>query len=412
MQAIKISNTARKLIVYISIFFMLFASDMVTALLIGNTVKYAFWAWGIFLLLINGGKFSYTNMKLLCGILLLRAIIVIAQLFGKIELSSATVNSILGIALFLNTIMQTATMCTPEEYANAYINILTFISSVSLICFGILMSPLRNDILRYAHIDGLYIHNYFHLWGWNNNSWRIELFTRNAGPWWEPGAFQCFITIAMLMILSGRCKNPQSLRTKFLILAITWITIQSTTGYLIMGFVYLMMFKKIMEIIFQKPYDKVTSKQKMLLILCALIALTIFLVTLGYANISEKLSEENGSSTIRFNDVFSSLKISMIRPLTGLGEDLSTYYSEYNIVNNSAALLVTTMQYGYIYLICFLLLLYRGIKEFFAKEQRFNALGALLVMMILCMTEGIVELPIIFIFFPNYHIEEKSGNYE
>ena len=401
MQVIYLNNKVRIGMLYVSIFFTLFASNMVAAILLGEVVKYGFWAWGLFLLFFINGKFAKKNLNILCGILIFRCIIMLLQIGEQIELSSSTINSILAIGFYLNTIIQIAQLCTAEEYANIYLNLMFGISIVSLICFFILMSPLRDQILSIAQIDQKFIHNYIHLWGLDNNLWKIELFTRNSGPWWEPGAFQCFITYAMFMIMSGRCKNNKWLRIKFIVLIITWVTIQSTTGYLIMVFVLLFMFPTAMEIIFQCPYETISQKQKTVLFTVVLILIVIFFVTIGYANISEKLSEGNGSSTIRFNDVFSSFEISMERPFIGVGEDLAPYYETYEIVNNSAALLIIAISYGWPYLLFFVMVLFSGIIHFF-KSGLFPAIGAGILLLVLCMTEGIVELPIMFVFFAEY----------
>lgn len=402
MQVLCISGRMRIFIAYVSVFFMLFASNMVSAILLGSVVKYAFWAWGLFLLFFINGKFSKRNLLTLCGLSAFRGIIILLQLMSGIALTSTTINSVIGLILYLNTVIQTAELCTAEEYAKIYIDLMVVISAVSLVCFIILMSPLRSQILTFAEIDDRFIHSYIHLWGLNNNIWRIDLFTRNSGPWWEPGAFQIFITYAMLMIMSGRAKNNKGLRVKFFILVITWITIQSTTGYMIMVFVFLLMLRSVQEIIFQCPYKDISQKQKNMLIFIVICLLIVFFCTIGYANISEKLSAGNGSSTIRFNDVFGSFEISLINPLIGVGENLSPYYSMYKISNNSAALLVIAMSYGWAYLLFFTALLYRGIKSFFIGTSHISVIGAWSIILILCMTEGIVELPIMFVFFAEY----------
>lgn len=402
MQVLRLNEKMRILIVYVSVFFMLFASNMVSAILLGSLVKYAFWAWGLCLLVFVNEKFTKRNLLILCGLLVFRGLIILFQLSAGIAVTSTTINSILGLILYLNTIIQTAELCTATEYAHAYINLMVGISIVSLVCFIILMSPMREQILTFAQIDDRFIHSYIHLWGLNNNIWRIDLFTRNSGPWWEPGAFQIFITYAMIMIMSGRLENNKRLRVQFFILVITWITIQSTTGYLIMGFVFLLMFRSVMEIIFQRPYEDISQKQKILLICIAICLLTVFFCTIGYANIREKLSAGNGSSTLRFHDVLSSFEISWIRPLIGVGENLSPYYAIYEITNNSAALLVIAISYGWPYLFYFTALLYGGMKHFFRNKSPISVIGAWSILLILCMTEGIVELPIMFVFFVEY----------
>lgn len=76
----------------------------------------------------------------------------------------------------------------------------------------------------------------FYTWGMNGT---ISL--RNSGPFWEPGAFQGYIWIAVLFLLFDIDKKCIKYRKAVLALfIITLLTTQSATGYvlLILAFVF------------------------------------------------------------------------------------------------------------------------------------------------------------------------------
>lgn len=377
-------------------------------LLLGSLTKYLFWFYGLMLLVFVNSGLSKKNVSLLCSIMMVRAAIMMLQLSSGITIETSAINSILDMVLSINTLAQIAQLGTREEFAETYVSHMSYICAISLVFFALQISPLKGKILSVARFDGIYIHNFIHLWGWNNNIWRTELFSRNAGPWWEPGAFQCFITVAMLMIMSGRCENNRKLRIKFLVLLVTWITTQSTTGYIIMGIVLALMYRRTVEIVFQKPFREISPIKKNGIWILAFIALIFFFQTIGLENIQEKFSGDNDSASIRLLDVTGSFAISMKSPWIGLGENLMPHYTDYGIVNNSAALLTLCMLNGWPYLIFFCYLLLSGLRCFFEEKLKWVSLGAGLVILTITMTEGIVTLPIMFVYFVHYLDSSKE----
>lgn len=66
---------------------------------------------------------------------------------------------------------------------------------------------------------------------------------------WEPGAFQGFIILAMLMLLYEADKTTvQNRKLKFLIFAVTLLTTQSTTGYILFVVILLTQWQRIQAI--------------------------------------------------------------------------------------------------------------------------------------------------------------------
>lgn len=392
-------NSHRSGLLYFSILFILCKSGMIYFDLMGKVTNYLFWIYGIILLVQVNRKYEKHNLALLSGIMVVRGLITILQM----NFSISYFYGLVGFLLTLNTVIQIAQIFSRDEIASSYVNSLFVISLISLFFFAIATFGSHSFIYSISEVNGHYQHSIVYLWGWDG-----FLFTRNSGPWWEPGAFQCFISLVMLMIASGQCTKVKHIRLKLLVLLVTWMTTQSTTGYLIMAVVLVMMFKQITEIIFGYQYERVSSAKKFLLISLVAAVMVFFYINIGAENITDKLAANNDSNLVRMNDIFSSFKISMISPILGVGESLTKYYSQYGIVNNSAGLLTMVCNLGWPYFLTYILLLLLGINRFYGRQSMTKAVVACGIILTISMTEGIVYLPAFLMFFPYYRDECKK----
>lgn len=139
-----------------------------------------------------------------------------------------------SISLFIikNIIGCTALMLLGKRFEVPYVNVMFWLSIISLIGFAynmmtgnVLGTPLpygRYSILLYSQIVG------------------YEGFIgRNSGMFWEPGAFQGYIIIAIVLLLfNNEIKNK---RIMFLFLVAALITTYSTTGYSVLGVIIVFM---------------------------------------------------------------------------------------------------------------------------------------------------------------------------
>lgn len=385
---------------YLSVFIILFCSNMVAAEVIGKPAEILGWLYGLVLLFFINKKILKKNLYILLGLLLFRLSIMILQVNFEI----AFFNSIIDLILTMNMVMQIGQLYERRQITEAYINILFLISIISLICYVYLVTADQNAIFAISQISEQgYRHSWIYLWGWHN-----FLYARNAGPWWEPGAFQCFIAFAMLLIMSGRAENIKNMRIKLIVLVATWVTTQSTTGFYIMFVVLAMLYSPIMSIIFGKPAKEVHSIWKFILVLLLVVIGMFVYFNVAQGNIQAKIFSQNESADIRFKDILGSLEISMVNPIVGVGAKIVEYYAQYNIVNNSAALLILPISFGWIYTITLLAMLLGGIRRFFTRENKLKAIVAFAIIIILTMTEGIIELPIFYLFFVHYRDEKKE----
>lgn len=123
------------------------------------------------------------------------------------------------------------------KFTKYYSNIIYFFSIVSLISFvynhifGVL--PYINLGAGMDGGAGFRVSSiiYTQLYNLNNSG----LTFRNCGPFWEPGAFQGFVNLAILLeLLSGNDRNKQW-HFRFAVFVITVITTYSTGGYVVLA---------------------------------------------------------------------------------------------------------------------------------------------------------------------------------
>jgi len=166
---------------------------------------------------------------------------------------------------------------------------------VGLFSFDSLNNLNLNIITDYSSYYGnayLYVYRYPY--------YRTSLL-RNTSIFWEPGAYQAFLNLAIIFELKR--KKPNSFRMAIFIVSL--ITTFSTTGYITFLLITLKSF-----------FEKSNNSKKTFLIL--LITL-IFILTIFSEVIINKLSTDNLSFSRRILDAKIDLKIFFENPLLGVG---------------------------------------------------------------------------------------------
>lgn len=126
-----------------------------------------------------------------------------------------------------------------DDFVKKYFNIMVAVAVISLGGFlynifigvfpGIVISEGNYNSIRYTSVLYTQMYGEFFI-------------NRNAGMFWEPGAFQGFLNIALFF--SFYLQNHKYLFLKRLILVIAVITTFSTTGYISMAFLFLLFLLK------------------------------------------------------------------------------------------------------------------------------------------------------------------------
>lgn len=154
-----------------------------------------------------------------------------------------------GLSSYIAIIMQLfigffiASILGPHEFCRKYVKVIIFFAAVSLVGFAFgAMYPSIAQLFPLtiggegASVDyynaGIYVFMQPKGYGY------FSLTTRNAGICWEPGCYQCFLNIALMMLLEEKKKGDvYRFYLKFTILVITIFTTFSTTGIIILGMI-------------------------------------------------------------------------------------------------------------------------------------------------------------------------------
>lgn len=152
-----------------------------------------------------------------------------------------------------------------HKFSEIFIKIIIIISIVSWLSWIIIAFDIKSILPPFTSIDGRILRNFLFFGVWENFI-EYSVF-RNAGLWWEPGAFQLFINIAFLFSIVNNTINKK----KYLIFLITLLTTVSTTGFIIflmLSFVY-----------FRKYF--VLKRSRIIHLIIILFFLFIFLILLS-----------------------------------------------------------------------------------------------------------------------------------
>lgn len=122
----------------------------------------------------------------------------------------------------------------------------------------------------------------------------LSLTYRNCGPFWEPGAFQGFINLALALELLTTDKRDKRWKIKIAVFIVTIITTFSTGGYIALAL-------NILFLIFSSKSLHIESKI-FLVVAFVFLALGVFFAT---SFLYEKVSSDSGRLGVDFTDFFS-----------------------------------------------------------------------------------------------------------
>ena len=272
-----------------------------------------------------------------------------------------------------------------DEFAIKYVRIMEIISVVSLICFYIQINDvsLVSRIANTSMLKGYSI-SWFHTWGWS------YIFNRNAGPFWEPGAFQGYLFIALLFLLRRKDFNKHYVELALIVFTI--ITTMSTTGYLLLGLigVYAMF-------LYANRSAKATKEKGIVLFRICVIFIVVMVgvqYLMNSATVANKLTSTNESFAIRIMHLTDSMDMIMERPIAGFGimsSKLIAMWGQFGVASNSVGLFVILQYFGIIVGSIYILL------NFVSTLRVFSPLNGLVIcafFTILHLTEGLLLYPV------------------
>lgn len=282
---------------------------------------------------VTGSAFSYTKYSLQITLLFLATFILFVFLCGKVERTSLLMFVFMTVCLmivpvinndelssYIAIIMQIAIglFCAAiiplDNFIKKYVNVIVVFAAISLVCFGISIiypniAKLFPKTIGDASLDyynaGVYV--FMQPKGYSS----FFLFSRNAGICWEPGCYQSFLNIALLLLLDNHKKySTKQFYTYFFILVTTVLTTLSTTGLAAL---------LVILIVYSKSWLKYSSKL-LLCIVLVILAIVLLNTFTGWGDfIYEKLVREF-SADMHFWDRLS------INKITNLIDDNGNFY--------------------------------------------------------------------------------------
>lgn len=386
---IKKSSIAELACVVAIIFTILLSKTVYFGIINRTFYQYVYYAVALVLLLFS----KIRKSRLSTGIALITPMIFLMFcniLLHKSDMASSDINQVIGNVLAIMAAILVAICIDKQFFSIWYIRLMAVMCTVSLICWLIAITspqmaysfcqPGYNWTVRYGYSP-------FYTWGWNGT-----IFSRNSGMFWEPGAFQGFIFIALLMLLFNTDQEHLKHRQLFFVLfLVTILTTQSSTGYILLIMLLGGCWERIQAII------GIKNRSFRIFFASILVTAVVFFV-IGSGNISAKLSGKvNDSASIRFSDIGGGLILCIKGGLFGLGETSSR-----NILrtfvgvaqNDSSGLTAMTYTYGLFFSVYYIVLMSNGIKKFFTVSSNLEYSVILLVFFVLHLTEGLWNLPI------------------
>lgn len=276
-----------------------------------------------------------------------------------------------------------------NEFARAYIDIMSIIAAVSLVCF--LMSCLLPQIplilgKRILVNGSYYIVSPYYTWGW------YYVMHRNSGIFWEPGAFQGFLNIALLF--ATRKNRAHASKWQFIILVLAVFTTMSTTGYMVLGCILLLRHKVILKTVLSKI--KKEELKWMLLVAGSAIIIVVF----SSGTIWNKFQNTNSSFAIRNNDTVQGVELFLEKPVFGWGitEELNEEMVTRQLEVNSNGLLAVLFSFGGMFGMTYFGLMSRGLDTVFEIQNMKERMAVYVIFVALFATEAIYWFPVYCIF--------------
>ena len=269
---------------------------------------------GINLMLIYKIKFKKSDLSvyLIISILLIVEVIITCR--------SLSLPSVLNtLSRFM--IVYVAININKEKFVDRFLNITILLSMISLVCFLISYTPLEVILRKNLIVNHISEYNFYTTYGGLLFNY-IPEYGRNVGVFREPGIYQMILNVALILLLFK--KNSFNHKKKihyFIILIITILTAQSTTGYIgLIGIILL----------FIQRQSNYKLKKDIIISLCIISSLILIVFGTGndsfiYENFIKKLEYnkednrfENGSGNARLIMMRIDLEIAKENPM-GLG---------------------------------------------------------------------------------------------
>lgn len=342
----------------------------------GKYTTPAFLLYAVILYIIKSKKYILTLRN--CGILALLLIgMVIPTLLGNP--GGLLSNDFIILVLFLVGMFFFAESMSYKSFRRIYINILTLMSAYSVAVFFLFQfGALKSRYQLVGNVD--YVMCFGENMGWFINYKRI------AGPFWEGGAYQIFLNIAIFFkldsLISIHIRRKDFLQV--LMMAACVILTKSTAGCIILAYLLVIYLPKL-------NIKIIAARQKRVLFFLISLIMSISLLTSD--TVVNKFNSNNLSYARRSEDIYNSIMLITKKPIVGTG-----YYSDIAqkiIGTNSNGILEICVYFGIPFLVLYFCVVLANLKHHEYNVKRIYIIGMLVF---INFTECVYTLPIMLIF--------------
>lgn len=288
---------------------------------------------------------------------------------------------------------------TKEEFSEKLINAMVFLGGASVL-FWFLAKFGMEFGAQTISVEGLghYRLNLLYIYRSTLEAANvIYLNNRNSGIFWEPGAFQGYLNLAILFLVTTKDRFNKINVVKLLVLIIAVLTTMSTSGY----------FALLLSLVvwYLKKIDNKFHKKHLLLFVVVLIVIG---VVMSLPVVQDKFDIENISYSARLNDNVSGVMAVFDEPLFGLGFNSERYYEVlegYGIIANSSGLLMVFQEFGIMVGLFWVVYTFKNLNKI--TQQKGWALIVLVAFFLLEMsTEPFFTKPVYTILLFSFHQDD------
>ena len=301
-----------------------------------------------------------------------------------------------------------ANLIDKNDFIDKYVKVVTALAAFSLLFWLLSRTGIVIDDRIIEPGNGeIYRMNLFYIYRDSVGVIESGLNKRNFGIFWEGGAYQAFLNLAILFMVKFKrnlFKLDKFYWFKLLVLATTVLTTFSTTGYVLLV---------INMAIYMLENSQKGSRKRYAIAGILMIIGIIIINSPAVVNKFNSSSDSYISYLIRVNDQLNGIKAMFVAPLWGLGFNSKRYSDvllSYGIYANSSGLLIVAQQFGIIYAIWYTVIQIMYFNRFCEMNRWITKILGTIFLICIFSTESLNQNGIFLLFLYSFKTESKTIN--
>lgn len=301
-----------------------------------------------------------------------------------------------------------AELIEKNNFIDKYVNVITILAGFSLLFWLLSRTGIViGDRIIEPGNGQIYRMNLFYIYRDSVGFIESGLNKRNFGIFWEGGAYQAFLNLAILFMVKFKrtiFKFDTFYWFKLLMLAVTVVTTFSTTGYVLLI---------INMVIYILENTQKRSRKRYAIAGVLMIIGIIIINSPAVVNKFNSSSDSYISYLIRVNDQLNGIKAMFVSPLWGLGFNSKRYSDvllSYGIYANSSGLLIVAQQFGIIWAICYTVMQIMCFNRFCEMNSWTKKILGIFFVIFIFSTESLNQNGIFLLFLYSFKTESKTAN--